>query len=163
MEFVMKLPMNLLKLQQVLFKYMEGVEASLVWSFFFVEDVVNLPPHIPPFNNVSVNENKTLSPKKKTYQENSTLECKRAQVTFRLFTKHVVSKSSTQVASHAQKYFIRNQQNNNLSNNKMERRSKVDNSPLLYGKFYPVEAFNFIQTQPFIDEFLEQLVPQVQE
>ncbi|KAL5102211.1 hypothetical protein RYX36_006538 [Vicia faba] len=74
-------------------------------------------------------------------------------------SKHVVSKSSTQVASHAQKYFIKNQQNNNLSNNKMERRSKVDNSPLFYGKFYPVEAFNFIQTQPFIDEFLEQLVP----
>ncbi|XP_058746440.1 transcription factor KUA1-like [Vicia villosa] len=144
---------------------------SYLYLYPIQEDEDDLPPPIPPFNNV---ENKILSPKNKSAKKIQHWNAKEHRLfleglerygkgNWKKISKHVVTKSSTQVASHAQKYFIRNQQNNDLSNKKKERRSQFDNIPSFYGKFYPVEFFNFIQRQPFIDEFLQNPHQQVKE
>ncbi|CAL5189833.1 unnamed protein product [Lathyrus oleraceus] len=119
---------------------------SYLYLYPIQEDEVDVPPHISdafiPIHNLSFNENKTFSPKKKLTKKIGHWSKREHRLflegleryghgNWKKISRHIVSKSSTQVASYAQKYFIRK---------KKERRRSFDNIASF------VEFFNFIQT-----------------
>jgi hypothetical protein len=78
-----------------------------------------------------------------------------------VISKHICTKTSTQVASHAQKHFIRINQQSVDSTKKSKRRSKFDTTlwngdfhPLLYRDYIPPLP-NF-ETQPIVVQILQQ-------